>query len=146
MVGNQVIINSQVLEHPKNPIKESIGDKEPMDIVYVITDEFWKHWRKRLTNSQSPHLYAPGLGTFDLIYGKSRTYLRKMLRIIRNIKRKHPETHLIEGTRANGRYQNAIKNFRIVWKQVDEKKKEVNRNLEVWRDKKIEKYGDKAIL
>lgn len=146
MIGNQVIINTQLLEHEDNPIKEPIGDKEALDILYIITDEYWKQWRRKLTNSEQPHVHAPGLGRFDMMYGKSKSYLRKLLARLRNLKRKHPDTYLVEGTRANGLYTNTINRFRGTWKQVDNLKKEVNKKYQIWNDKKIAKYGDKAIL
>ena len=146
MIGNQAMINAQLIEHQDNPVKEPIGDKEVADIIYMITDEYWKEWRRKLTNGDTPHIYAPGLGSFDMMYGKSKTYLRHLLARIRNIKRKYPDTYLTEGTRANGLYTNTIKRFRSTWKQVDNLKKEVNKKYKIWNDKKIAKYGDKAIL
>ena len=146
MIGNQAMINQQLLESKDNPIKEPIGEKEIADIIYVITDEYWKEWRRKLTNSDQPHIHAPGLGEFSMMYGKSKSYLRHLLARLRNIKRKHPDTYLVEGTRANGLYQGTIKRFRTTWKQVDNLKKEVNKKYQIWNDKKIAKYGDKAIL
>ena len=146
MIGNQVLVNTQLLEHKDNPIKEAIGDKQAMDILYIITDEYWKEWRRRLTHSEHPHIQSPGLGDFDMMYGKSKSYLRHLLARIRNIKRKHPDTYHVEGTRAYGLYTNTIKRFRETWKQVDNLKKEVNKKYQIWNDKKIAKYGDKAIL
>jgi len=146
MVGSQVLINTNVLEHEDNPIKEPIGEKEVLDIIYVITDEYWKEWRRQLTNSTKPHVYAPGLGSFSLMYGKSKSYLRRVLGRIRNVKRKYPDTYLIEGTRANGMYTSSIKRFKSTWAQVDVLKKEVNARYKIWNNKKIAKYGDKAIL
>lgn len=146
MIGNQLMINQQILENENNPIKESIGDKDAIDIIYVITDEYWKEWRRRLTHSDQPHIHAPGLGRFSLMYGKSKSYLRKLLRRLRNIKRKYPDKYMIEGTKANGLYVNTLNRFRETWKQVDNLKKEVNKKYEIWNEKKIAKYGDKAII
>jgi len=146
MIGNQAMINQQLLEHEDNPITKPIGDKEAMDIIYIITDEYWKEWRRKLTHSDKPHIHAPGLGEFSLMYGRSKSYLRKLLARLRNIKRKHPDKYLIEGTRANGLYTNTLKRFRETWKQVDNLKKEVNKKYQIWNNKKIAKYGDKAIL
>lgn len=146
MRGNQAMLNTQVFNHPDNPIKEKIGDKDAMLIIYTITDEYWKEWRRQLTNSTKPHVYAGGVGEYSLIYGKSKSYLRKMLGKIRSLKERYPDTYTKEGTRANGMYTNYVNRFRNTWKQVNEIKKEVNYNLKAWRDKKIAKYGDKAIL
>jgi len=146
MIGNQAMINQQLLEHEDNPITKPIGDKEAMDIIYIITDEYWKEWRRKLTHSDKPHIHAPGLGEFSLMYGRSKSYLRKLLARLRNIKRKHPDKYLIEETRANGLYTNTLKRFRETWKQVDNLKKEVNKKYQIWNNKKIAKYGDKAIL
>lgn len=146
MIGNQAMINQQLLEHEDNLIKEPIGDLEAMDIIYVITDEYWKQWRRILTHSDKAHIYAPGLGEFSLMYGKSKSYLRKLLARLRNIKRKYPDTYEVEGTRAYGLYNNTLSRFRETWKQVDNLKKEVIKKNEIWKNKKIAKYGDKAIL
>lgn len=146
MIGNQAIINGQLLNHPDNPIKDKINDIDVDKIIYVITDEYWKSWRRQLVNSPKPRVKAIGLGDFTMMYGKSKSYLRRMLGKIRNIKRKYPDTYLKEGTMANGLYVSYITRFRTTWMQVDEIKKEVNRNLEIWKQKKIAKYGDKAIL
>lgn len=146
MIGNQAMINQQLLESKDNPINEPIGEKEAADIIYVITDEYWKQWRRKLTHSDQPHIYAPGLGEFSLMYGKSKSYLKKLIGRLRNIKRKHPEKYLVEETRANGLYVGTLNRFRETWKQVDNLKKEVNKKYQIWNDKKIAKYGDKAIL
>jgi hypothetical protein len=146
MVGNQHIINSILKEHEDNPIKDKIGDKEALDIIYVITDEYWKEWRRQLTNSHEPYINFPGLGRFKLMYGKSKSYLRKILRRIRNLKRKYHDSYLVDDTRANGLYNGSIKRFRDTWRQVDKIKLEVNSRLELWKQKKIKKYGDKAII
>src|SRR6187402_897950 len=133
MIGNQHILNSQLLEHEKNPIKEKIGDKEAMDIIYIITDEYWKEWRRQLTNSTKPVIWAPGLGNFSMMYGKSKMFLRKLVRKMRYMKVKEPEKYLIEGTKAHGTYQNYLKQFRILWSQVDSIKKGVNYKYALWR-------------
>lgn len=146
MIGNQYIINAQLIEHEKNPIKENIGDKKVADIIYVITDEEWKEWRRQLTNNKKPAITFPGLGRFKLMYGKSKSYLRKILSRIRRFRRKYPDTYTQEGTRAYGMHKNAMERFNNTWHQVDEIKKEVNTRLEIWKQKKIKKYGDKAIL
>ena len=146
MIGNQAMINQQILEHEDTPIKEPIGDKEAMDIIYMITHEYWKEWRRQLTHSDQPHIHTPGLGEFSLMYGKSKSYLRKLLARLRNIKRKYPDTYQVEGTRAHGLYINTISRFRETWKQVDNLKKEVIKKYQIWDNKKIAKYGDKAIL
>jgi len=146
MVGNQVIINGQIMEHPDNPIKDKIGNREAQVIIYTITDEYWKEWRRQLTNSEKPNVQAIGLGEFRLMYGKSKSYLRKILRKIRYIKVKHPDKYDKENTFANAIYLSLLNRFRSTWSQVDEIKKQVNYNLENWKQKKIAKYGDKAIL
>lgn len=146
MIGNQAIINQQIFEHPKNPIKEKIGDVEVMDVIYMITEEYWKEWRRVLTHSTKPHIQFEGLGVYNLMYGKSKSYLRRLLSKIRHVRRKYADTYLVENTRAWGMHNSYIKNFRETWKQVDQIKIEVNNNLELWRQKKIAKYGDKAIL
>jgi len=146
MRGNQAILNNQIFEHPDNPVKESIDKIDPMDILFVITDEYWKEWKRQLVNSTSPHIYAPGLGTYSLRYGKSKSFLRKMVNKIRGFRIKYKDTYLIPDTRAYSIHQHYLKKFRILWKQVDEIKKQVNYNNEIWKQKKIKKYGDKAIL
>lgn len=146
MIGNQHMLNSILLEHEANPIKKKIGDKEALDVIYMITDEYWKEWRRQMTNSQKPVIYAPGLGQFSLMYGKSKTYLRKILKKLKGIKETHPDNYLIEGTFAHGYYNNLLLRFRNTWKQVDLVKKHVNYRYAAWRQKKIDKYGDKAIL
>lgn len=146
MIGNQVIINSQVLAHDKNPIKDKIGDKHALDIIYIITDEYWKEWRRKLTNTHHCYVYAKGLGTYSVMYGRAKNYLRKMVKRLRQIKNRYPDKYLVEGTFANGLYTSYCKRFRDTWKQIDNKKKEVIKNQEVWKQKKIKKYGDKAIL
>lgn len=146
MVGNQYIINTQLALHEKNPIKDKIGDKEVIDIVGVITDEYWKEWRRQLTNSEKPYIYAPGIGVFSLMYGKSKSYLRSILSKMRNTKKFFPEAYLEEGTKPNSIYNTYYKRFKSTWKQVDVIKKEVVYKMELWKQKKIAKYGDKAIL
>lgn len=146
MIGNQAIINQQIYEHEKNPIKESIGDKDAMDVIYMITEEYWKEWRRTLTHSEYAHIESHGFGRFSMMYGKSKSYLRKSLSKLKSIKRNHPDTYLVEGTNPNGRYNFHKRRFQETWKQVDMIKKEVNKNLELWKQKKIAKYGDKAIL
>lgn len=146
MIGNQHILNSQILSHEKNPIKEAIGDKEAMEIIYMITDEYWKEWRRQLTNSTKPVIYAPGLGEFSMMYGKGKSYLRKILKKIRKVKSKHPDAYLEEGRWANAYYNTMMARFSNTWKQVDHIKKKVNFTNLRWRNKKIAKYGDKAIL
>jgi hypothetical protein len=146
MRGNQAMLNSQVFEHVDNPIKEKIGDKDPLDIIYVITDEYWKEWRRKLTSSHKPHIKAGGIGEYSLMFGKSKSYLRKLISRIKRIKQKYPDTYLQEGTRANGFYLHTIKRFRDTWEQVNELKIEVNKRGAIWKQKKIDRYGDKAIL
>lgn len=146
MRGNQIFLNSQISEHEDNPIKENIGDVKQLDIIYVITDEYWKEWRRQLTFCDKPNVKSPGLGYYSLMYGKSKSYLRKLLVKIRTIRAKRPDEYMVEGTRAYSVHQHYLKRFRATWKQVDSIKKEVNRNLEIWKNKKIEKYGDKAII
>jgi len=146
MRGNQAILNSQVFEHADNPIKEPIGKLKPMDIIFVITDEYWREWKRQLVNSESPHIYAPGFGTYSLRYGKSKWYLRKLLKKIRGFKSNYKDTYQIPDSNAFKIYQSYLKKFRATWKQVDEIKKHVNYNNEVWKQKKIKKYGDKAML
>lgn len=146
MIGNQAIINQQIFEHPKNPIKETIGDKEAMDVIYMITEEYWKEWRRVLTHSENPHIKQDGLGVYSLMYGKSKSHLRNLLKKIRHVRWKYADTYLVEDTRAWGMHNSYMKNFRETWKQVDQIKREVVHNLELWKQKKIAKYGDKAIL
>lgn len=146
MRGNQAIINQQIFEHPDNPIVNKIGDKEPMDVIYMITEEFWKQWRRELTNNTMPRIKQDGLGVYSLMYGKSKSYLRKLLAKIRHVRTKYPDSYLVENTRAWGMHNTYIARFRETWQQVDEIKKQVNYNLELWKQKKIAKYGDKAIL
>lgn len=146
MIGNQHILNSMLLEHEKNPIKEKRGDKEAMEVIYMITDEYWKEWRRQLTNSNKPVIYAPGLGQFSLMYGKSKTYLRKILKKLKKVRVKYIDSYLVEGTFAHGYHTNLMLRFSNTWQQVDKIKKKVNYRYALWRYKKIQKYGDKAIL
>lgn len=146
MIGNQYIINSLLLEHEENPIKEKIGEHNPEDIIYMITKEYWKYWRKELTHSEQPYIREAHFGDYKLMYGKSKMQLRKLLKKIRWYKVKFKDEYQVPGTRGYEIYNNAINNFRTLWKQVDKIKKEVNYNLEAWKQKKIQKYGDKAIL
>lgn len=146
MVGNQILINSALLNHKDIAIKGPIGEIDAMKIIYTITDEYWKEWRKQLISSHTPHIKAEGLGMYSLMYGKSRTYLRKMIKRIKVTRLKYADTYLIEGTRGYNLHNHYIKRFRDTWKQVDEIKKEVVFNLDKWKKKKIAKYGDKAIL
>lgn len=146
MIGNQVMINSQIFEHEDNPVKEDIKGVDALSIIYAITDEWWKEWRVSLTHAQNPHIYHPGFGEYNLRYGKSKVYLRKMLKKIKAIKRNHPDKYLVEGNKWHDMYQADIKRFRNTWYQVDKIKLEVVRNLEIWKQKKIAKYGDKAII
>jgi hypothetical protein len=136
MIGNQLMINSQILSHEKNPITSAIGIKKELDIIYTITDEYWKEWRRQLTNGETPVVTAYGLGNFELMYGKSKSYLRHLLARLKNIRRKYADSYLIEGTRAYGMYNNTIKKFRSTWKQVDCIKIQVNKNLAEWKIKK----------
>jgi len=146
MKGNQAIINSSVLEHKDNPIKNNIGDNSVMDVIYVITDEYWKEWRRQMTNSHIPYVTAPGLGEYSMMYGKSKSYLRRLLRKLKWYRVKYADTWQVEGTRAFGLYNTTLKRFRDTWKQVDQIKREVNAKNEIWKQKKIKRYGDKAIL
>lgn len=146
MIGNQAIINQLIFEHPNNPIKEKIGDKEAMDVIYMITEEFTKQWRRDLTHNTSPHIKQEGLGVYTLMYGKSKSYLRRVLGKLKGIRSKYHDTYLVEGTHAYGRYKFWTIRFQETWKQVDQIKREVNHNLKLWKQKKIAKYGDKAIL
>ena len=85
-------------------------------------------------SEESPH------DAVDL-YGKSKSYLRKLLARLRNIKRKYPDTYQVEGTRAHGLYINTISRFRETWKQVDNLKKEVIKKYQIWDNKKIAKLA-----
>jgi len=146
MVGNQAIINAQLISHEENPIKESIGDKSVQDIVLVATEEYWKEWKRLLIHSEKPVIVAPGLGKFSLMYGKSKNYLRKMVSKLKWLRIKHTDTIEDETKRAYGLNKHYLQRIATTWKQVDFIKKEVNYKYDLWDKKKIAKYGDKAIL
>src|SRR5690349_20207978 len=112
MKGNQIMINSQILEHPDNPIKEERYDKQQLDVIYMITDELWKEWRRQMTTSHYPNIYMPGLGNFSMMHGKGKSYLRKLIKRLRFLKWKYEDSYQVEGTRAYGMYQNALKRLR----------------------------------
>lgn len=146
MIGNQNILNSLVLDHENNPVKDSIGDSSAMDIINMITHEYWKEWRHQMTNSDKYVVFAPGLGQFQLRYGRTKMYLRKLIRKIRGVRSKYEDTYLIEGTKGYSIHAGLIKKFRTTWEQVDKLKKDVNYKYALWRQRKIDYYGDKAIL
>lgn len=146
MRGNQTLINTQILEHKDNPIKDPIGKLYPLDIIHMINHEYWKEWRRQLTFSDKPHIQVDGLGKFSLMFGKSKYYLRRLIQKIRLYKQKYPDKYMIPGTKENDIYMYYVNRFRATWKQVDNYKIEVNARYKRWNDKKVLKYGDKAIL
>jgi len=146
MIGNQSIINALILEHDDNPIKEPIGNVKRDVIISTITNELWKEWRKQLRYGECPTYRMDGMGMFALRLGKSKAYLRKLVSDMRRLKGKYPDKYLNTETRAGGFYAETVRKFRHTWKQVDNLKKEVNYKYELWEQKKILKYGDKAII
>ncbi len=144
MRGNQNIINSQILRHEKNPIKEDINNTSVADIIQIITDEYWKEWRRALSYDENPYLIQKGLGTYKISYGKARNYMMKLIAKIRWYKVKYEDTWNVEGTRGNAVYESAIRKFRVTWKQVDEIKKEINFRNKTWRNKVNERYGEQS--
>jgi hypothetical protein len=108
--------------------------------------ELWKEWRKQLRYGECPTYRMDGMGMFALRLGKSKAYLRKLVSDMRRLKGKYPDKYLNTETRAGGFYAETVRKFRHTWKQVDNLKKEVNYKYELWEQKKILKYGDKAII
>jgi hypothetical protein len=146
MIGNQAIINGILKDHPDNPIKENIGKLKVDDILYVINHEYWKQWKKDIVHSEIPYIYTPGLGMFKLRLGRAKHYMRKLVRKLRWWKYKYADTYQKENTRAYGMYNSTVDKFRATWKQVDKIKQEIIDTNEIWKQKKLKKYGDKAIL
>ena len=146
MKGNQAIINGLILEHDKNPIKEKIDKHSPEYILHVIMHEYWKEWRYLLSNCETPYIIQRGLGVYQLQYGKARKYMYRLIARLRMLRDKYPEEYLDKETYKGRMYTYFEKELRVTWKQVDHLKKEINLRNANWRQKKINKYGDKAIL
>lgn len=132
MVGSQVFINSQILEHEDNPITESIGGVSRELIIHTITEEAWREWKLKLRTSEKPHINYPGLGRFSIMYGKAKTLLRKDLERIKRVKRNYT-TFNDPGTKGYGLYHYYLNRFKIGWKQLNYLKIEVNNRINRWK-------------
>jgi len=145
VIGNQAIINRQLIDHEDNPIKEPINGISIEDITCMITHEYWKEWKSLMKRSEKPIVWAPGIGQFEVMYPRAKFILRKLLTKIRWNRIKYGDDWKNPEKKAYGINKVYCERFRTIWKQVDLLKKEVNYRYALWEKKKKLKYGDKAI-
>jgi hypothetical protein len=70
----------------------------------------------------------------------------KLIGKLRMLRENYPEDYQNQETYKGKMYTYFQKELRVTWKQVDHIKKEINLRHANWKQKKINKYGDKAIL
>lgn len=145
MIGNQAIINSTINEHEECVLPEKVGTFKRIDALTVISDEYWKEWRRLMRYADTPVIYCKELGKFKIKYHMLRKYLYKLLASMR-----YKIAEKSEQLKVEGMFSNILKNdriaFKAAWKQADTFKKYMRAKNLKWRNKKIQKYGDKAIL
>lgn len=139
MVGNQVLVNTQLVNHPDNPIKEPIKGVSVTDIIYVITDEYWKQWKKKINTSPNPYIKMEGFGLFVLRYSRARNYMRLLLSKIKWYRVKHADKYQNPETRAGAVYQAMVNRFKVLWIQGDQVKHEYNERIARWKQKKAKR-------
>lgn len=146
MIGNQAIINRMIEEHENNVLPEKICNIKRIDVLQIISDEYWKEWRRLMRYGETPTIYCKELGKFRIRYSQLRSYLFELLKSIR-YKLEYKKEELLD---PNGMfatiYATDEKKFRAAWKQADVYKKWMNDKNLKWKNKKIKLYGDKAIL
>lgn len=145
MVGNQILINDQLENHPELKLSDINGITKKQ-IIDVITSEYWKEWNRLIVRSEYPRIKVYGLGHFTLMYGKTKSFLRVLVNKIRSIRGKNPEEYLKEGTKSYAINKYHVEIFQKTWKQLDKYKKTVNERYFKENKRRIEKFGDKAIL
>lgn len=146
MIGTQGIINRLLMEHEDCPIKGGIGKHTQEDIVCIATEEMWKEWKRLMSHSDKPEIYIKKLGKFRIMKGRTISYLNKVLYWLKKVRKEHPEDYKNPEKRAFGINRYWTKKFSSTWKQLDYIKKEFNYKEKIWKEKKIKRYGDKAIL
>jgi len=119
MIGNNGIILNTFNDPdflPNHPRRDEIKE-------YIIK-EYWKYWKKVLIKSEKPAIQVDGLGFFVLDFKKAKLALRHLIKAMRSIKQKYPEKYLDSSTMIGNIFLGRKEEFRILWKQVDELKKE----------------------
>lgn len=146
MQGNQHIINATIDVSDECVLPDKIGNVKRIDALQIISDEYWKEWRRLLRYGETPTIYCKELGKFRIRYSQLRCYLFELLESIR-YKLEYKKEELLD---PNGMfatiYATDEKKFRAAWKQADIYKKWMNDKNLKWKNKKIKLYGDKAIL
>ena len=89
----KLLVNTQLVNHPDNPIKEPIKGYLWQTLYMVITDEYWKQWKKRLILLPIHILKMEGFGLFVLRYSRARNYMRLLLSKIKWYRVKHADKY-----------------------------------------------------
>jgi len=127
-------------------LPEKIGNVKRIDALQIISDEYWKEWRRLMRYGDTPTIYCKELGKFRIRYSQLRCYMCDLIDSLRYKLEYKKEEFLNPDGMFTRIYETEEKKFRHAWKQADTFKKWMNAKNAKWRNKKIQKYGDKAIL
>ena len=83
MRGEISLINKAVVEDTKCPVKDSIGGLDPLRIVSVINDEYWKEFKRKMDYTPASAIKVVGLGRWSFSYSYFKRYIRELIRSIR---------------------------------------------------------------
>lgn len=140
MIGNNVVVLADILTNPDDPLKRSVKGKDKEytneEIHRLIQQEYWKHWKHLLMYSEKANIECSGLGYFMLSMNHAKKRCRMLINKIRRLRENCSDKINIEGTRACEIHQNYLKEFRILWQQLNvirrrhiEKMNRINKTL-----------------
>ena len=145
MRGEQFLINQKVLEHPENPIKNSIGELTPEDIIEVIEKEYWNEWQRLISHAETSSIYCRNIGKFYVGYSQLRGHMWGLLAKLKSIRKRlktfvgsdEKKQEILESQ------ENYRKKFRACWKQWDEQRKMFILRTLNWNDR-LRKKGEES--
>lgn len=146
MLGNQHIINATIASREDCLIPEKVGDVRRPEVLQIISDEYWKEWRRLLRYGETPTIYCKELGKFRIRYPQLRSYMYELIKLLRYKLEAKSELMLNPENKFHKMYLADEKKFKAAWKQADIYKKWMNDKNKKWKLKKLLRYGDDAIL
>ena len=146
MIGNQAIVNSIIAGHKDCMLPDRLGKNSKLNVLHIISEEYWKEWRRLMRYGNTPTVYCYKLGEFNIRYNQLRSYLYNLIKSLRFKREFHKEEILDVNNKFCEIHKREMIRFKAAWEQADTYKKWMNAKNAKWRQKKIDKYGDKAIL